>query len=79
MILTLHLEPAFYSSDAGRPEIDEYDQDLVISGEEPPEPGATDKPVRFLTCFSVFDPRHHSETDEPVARFTTLDDNDRDA
>ncbi|KAG9223174.1 hypothetical protein PLEOSDRAFT_155087 [Pleurotus ostreatus PC15] len=56
-----HPEPAFYSSDAGRPEIDEYDQDLVISGEEPPEPGATDKPVRFLTYFSVFDPRHHSE------------------
>ncbi|KAG5220643.1 hypothetical protein IMY05_C4545000400 [Salix suchowensis] len=47
VILTLPLEPAFYSSDAGRREIDEYDQDLVISGEEPPEPGATDKPTPF--------------------------------
>lgn len=56
-----YLEPAFYSADAGRLEIDEYDQDLIISGEEPFEPDATDKPVRFLTSFTIFDPRHHSE------------------
>ncbi|KAF4607079.1 hypothetical protein EYR38_001136 [Pleurotus pulmonarius] len=56
-----HPGPVFYSADPSRLEIDEYDPDLVIIGEEPPEPDATDKPVRYLTNFSVFDPRHHSE------------------
>lgn len=43
-------------------------------------------PILFFCTFQTetfhvlqLHPRHTSQTDEPVARFTTLDDNDRDA
>ncbi|KAF4604708.1 hypothetical protein EYR40_003486 [Pleurotus pulmonarius] len=52
---------AFYSPNPNRQEIKENDPDLDIRGEEPSDPGTTDKPVRILSAFTMFDPERRFE------------------